>query len=92
MQAAAKIFLTQSDAKLFENLDVAEICITSGAELTTDAIPADAFKLDDVSNVAAQVIAAPGKKCERCWKVLPEVGASGRSEDLCDRCWEFINL
>ena len=92
LQAAVKISLTQSDTKLFENLDVAEICITSGAELTTDAIPADAFSLDDVSNVAAQVIAAPGNKCERCWKVLQEVGAARQAEHLCNRCSEFMNL
>ncbi|MEC9078128.1 MAG: isoleucine--tRNA ligase [Pseudomonadota bacterium] len=92
LQAAVKIFLTHSDTKLFENLDVAEICITSGAALTTDAIPAEAFSLDDVSNVGVQVIAAPGNKCERCWKVLQEVGAAGQAGHLCNRCSEFVNL
>jgi len=92
LQAAVKIFLTQSDAKLFENLDVAEICITSAAELTTETIPSDAFRLDDVSNVGVEVIAAPGNKCERCWKVLPEVGAAGQAEDLCKRCSEFMDI
>ncbi|MFC4167252.1 isoleucine--tRNA ligase [Teichococcus aestuarii] len=29
---------------------------------------------------------APGQKCERCWRVLPEVGASAAHPTLCRRC------
>ncbi|EFH13296.1 isoleucine--tRNA ligase [Teichococcus cervicalis] len=29
---------------------------------------------------------APGQKCERCWRVLPEVGASHAHPTLCRRC------
>jgi isoleucyl-tRNA synthetase len=29
---------------------------------------------------------APGQKCDRCWKVLPEVGASTAHPSLCRRC------
>jgi len=34
--------------------------------------------------------AAPGKKCARCWRVLPEVGSHKHHPDLCDRCDEAI--
>jgi len=29
---------------------------------------------------------APGTKCERCWKVLEEVGFCSDHKDLCFRC------
>jgi isoleucyl-tRNA synthetase len=29
---------------------------------------------------------APGTKCDRCWRVLPEVGASAAHPTLCRRC------
>ena len=29
---------------------------------------------------------APGQKCDRCWRVLPEVGASAAHPSLCRRC------
>jgi isoleucyl-tRNA synthetase len=33
-----------------------------------------------------KVVPAAGKKCERCWKVLPSVGASPAHPGLCTRC------
>ena len=36
--------------------------------------------------VALDVTLAPGAKCERCWRVLPEVGASAAHPGLCLRC------
>ena len=35
---------------------------------------------------AFQVAKAPGSKCDRCWRVLPEVGASAAHPTLCRRC------
>ncbi len=29
---------------------------------------------------------APGIKCDRCWRVLPEVGTSAAHPTLCRRC------
>ena len=51
------------------DLDWAEICVTSG--LTVEA-----------GDEAALFRPAPGDKCPRCWKVLPEVTING----VCDRC------
>ena len=52
----------------------AEICISSSA----------AF---GAQNAAAL---APGQKCERCWRVLPEVGADQNHPTLCRRCCEAV--
>jgi isoleucyl-tRNA synthetase len=35
---------------------------------------------------SAIVEAAPGTKCDRCWRVLPEVGQSHAHPTLCRRC------
>lgn len=57
----------------------ADICITSTLSLVTDRpAPADAFALPDVPGVAVVVERAQGKKCERSWRVLPEVGTHPR--------------
>jgi isoleucyl-tRNA synthetase len=34
---------------------------------------------------------APGDKCERCWRVLPEVGSVAAHGDLCRRCAGVID-
>jgi isoleucyl-tRNA synthetase len=52
----------------------AEICITSSAE----------FQFVDSANVA------PGNKCERCWRVLEEVGKNEAHPTLCIRCCEAV--
>jgi len=66
---------------LEQGVDLAEVCITSAAPVTHDPAPADAFALEGVPGVAVAFARAPGAKCARCWKVLPEV-----TGDLCPRC------
>ncbi len=36
-------------------------------------------------------IAAQGQKCERCWKVLPEVGGNAKHPTLCRRCCDAVD-
>ncbi len=33
---------------------------------------------------------ADGSKCERCWRVVPDVGADGRWQTVCERCAEAL--
>jgi isoleucyl-tRNA synthetase len=33
---------------------------------------------------------ASGEKCQRCWKVLPEVGSSAAHPALCRRCADAV--
>ena len=74
------------DADLFKGLDLAEISITSGATIATGQAPAAAFKLEDVAGAAVTFAKAPGAKCARCWRILPEVGKSKAHPHLCLRC------
>ncbi len=70
-------------------LDPAELFITSGATLTADAAPADAFRLAEVPDVAVVPGRASGEKCGRCWKVLEDVGQH-QPDDLCGRCADVV--
>jgi isoleucyl-tRNA synthetase len=54
--------------------DWADICITSAAQ---------------TAPVAGAVL-ADGEKCERCWRVLPEVGSRPAHPTLCLRCCEAV--
>ena len=74
LQAAPQLTLPPEDLDLLDAEAWAEICITSGLALRRG------------ETWAASFAAAPGAKCERCWKVLPEVGSSARHPTLCRRC------
>jgi len=81
----------QSDAALFDSVDLAEIAITSGAHIEIGKAPADAFRLPDVAGAAVVFARADGKKCGRCWMILPEVGHNPRHTDLCRRCSDALD-
>ena len=70
-----------------DHLDFAELAITSAATVHLDTSPAEAFRLDDVPGVAVTVHLAEGRKCARCWKVLPEVAEDG---GICGRCRDAV--
>ena len=76
------------DVELMRALDgqnMADICITSQIELTDNAAPSDAFTLEEVAGVAVVPKLAQGKKCQRSWKILPEVGSVEGYPDLTPR-------
>jgi len=62
-----------------------DICITSGLDLSADDAPEDAFCLPDVDGIAVVFAKADGEKCQRCWKILPDVGRHAH-DGVCARC------
>jgi isoleucyl-tRNA synthetase len=86
LQAAVEIFAAPEWIVPLAGIDLPELCITSAAALKSGAVPADAFALGDAPGVGVRVSLAPGEKCERCWRVLPEVGTDAAHADLCERC------
>ena len=88
LQAAPTVFATAEHAAALDKLDLAEIAITSDAHLVVGDGPAEAFRLVDVAGVSVVPALAEGARCERCWKVLPEVGSGGGP--LCRRCSEAV--
>ena len=74
LQAAPELVLPAADQDLLDPAGWAEVCITSGLALAEGPAP------------AARFAPAAGSKCDRCWRVLPEVGASAAHPSLCRRC------
>jgi isoleucyl-tRNA synthetase len=77
-----------SDRKMLATLfdvDLAEVCITSNYEIREGEAPADAFRLDNVPDVAVVVEKAVGIKCARSWKILPTVGEDKDYPDVSPR-------
>jgi len=86
LQAAVELFIPAVLAQQLRDVDLAELCITSAGTVRPEPAPEGAFTLPDVPDVGVQVSAAPGNRCERCWRVLPEVGRVPSHTDLCHRC------
>ena len=91
LQAAPVVYATEDYVEALAGLDLDEICITSAAVLRPGEPPAAAFTLPDVAGVGVVPGLADGRKCARCWQVLPEVGASSQHPDLCHRCEDAVD-
>lgn len=86
LEAAPRIHVTNPElAAALAGVDMAEVCITSGAVVLLDDGPADAFRLEDVPGVAVEPVPAVGTKCARSWKVSTEVGADPEYPDVTPR-------
>ena len=68
-----------------KSVEFADLCITSGISLTADPEPQEAFRLPEVPGIGVVFEKAEGEKCQRCWKVLPDVG-SHKHPGTCARC------
>jgi len=62
-----------------------DVAITSDIVLTADPIPAEAFRMPEVEGVGVVFEKADGQKCQRCWKILPDVGQHTHA-GVCKRC------
>ncbi|MDF3608478.1 isoleucine--tRNA ligase [Paracoccus sp. DMF-8] len=65
--------------------DFADVCITSALVLTADPAPNEAFRLPEIPGIGVVFEPADGEKCERCWKILPDVGSHAHPA-TCARC------
>jgi len=90
LEAAPTVYVTEDMAKVLQTHDFADLCITSAITVSTDAAPSDAFRLDDVADVAVNFAKAEGAKCQRCWKILPDVGQY-RFANVCGRCNDALS-
>jgi len=75
LEAKPVITVDNETAAIIKNFDMAEICITSQADI----------KSGDASVLIEK---AEGEKCERCWQVLPDVNTHEDFAGLCARCCE----
>jgi isoleucyl-tRNA synthetase len=86
LQAEVELFVAPHLAELVRGVDLAELCIASAGTVRPGPVPDDAFVLPDLAEVGVRIRPAPGERCERCWRVLPEVGRVPGHADLCARC------
>jgi isoleucyl-tRNA synthetase len=87
LEAAPKVFVQMEDSafELLHKTDLSEICITSGLDLAKGDGPADAFRLDDLKNVAIVPSLASGIKCARSWRYTDDVGSDPNFPDVSAR-------
>jgi isoleucyl-tRNA synthetase len=90
LQASPLVYATPDYRAALEGLNLAEIAITSEATLAEGTPPAGAFTLADVAGVAVVPRPAEGGKCERCWRVRPEVGHDPHLPGTCRRCADAV--
>ena len=89
LQASATLYLNETLASHLADQDIAALSITSSATLTIGAAPDGAFHLAEMGQDVGVVIAtADGEKCQRCWKVLPEVN---EQSPICGRCDDVVS-
>ncbi len=85
--------LLSKDIKFWEDIFiVSKVTINPSPEIlkefSQDPDRSVRGKLKDSIEWCAQM--APGKKCQRCWKIKEEVGNLKPHDDLCQRCNKFL--
>ncbi len=81
LEGQAEITVNTEFKNVFINIDMAEICITSKTKIEFS---------EEQKNFHASTTKAQGCKCERCWKILPEVGSDKEHKGLCARCADAV--
>jgi isoleucyl-tRNA synthetase len=91
LEASPRVYVAEPRLRAaLDGIDLAEIAITSGAELAQGEGPAHAFRLEDVKGVAVTFEPAKGRKCARSWKILEEVGSDPEFPELSLRDAEAV--
>ncbi|MDT8328797.1 MAG: isoleucine--tRNA ligase [Roseovarius sp.] len=86
LEAAPVVHVHEADMlAALKSVSFEDVCITSDIQLTGDPAPAEAFRLPEVEGVTVVFERAEGEKCQRCWKILPDVGTHAH-DGTCKRC------
>jgi isoleucyl-tRNA synthetase len=76
--------------EMLKSVPFDDICITSGISVVSDTAPEGAFTMPDTQGVGVVFATAEGEKCQRCWKILPDVGTHSHV-GVCGRCEEALS-
>ena len=90
--AHAVIYTDSKVITLFDELDPAELFITSGATFIPGRGPKNSYSHDDVRDAWVVAERAKGEKCARCWKVLEEVDSDPEHRHVCGRCADAVRI
>lgn len=88
LEAAPVLVVTDpADQALFQSVDLAEVAITSAAQVVTATDLAGLYTLAEVKGAGVRFAKACGEKCARCWRVLEETHTHTQ---LCNRCTDAV--
>ena len=68
--------------QFIQDIDIAEVCITSHAEIVKDQLTDKYFILEDQPDIGVLVLNAKGNKCQRSWRISEDVGKDNDYPDL----------
>ncbi len=86
LEAAPVVHVRDADLlATLKSVEFEDVCITSAIRLTGDPSPDEAFRMPEVDGVTVVFEKAQGAKCQRCWKLLPDVGLHTHP-GTCARC------
>jgi isoleucyl-tRNA synthetase len=88
LQASVTLPLGARELALLDAETWAELAIVSALDTIYD--PQRDSGVLDGNQLEVRVDRAPGEKCARCWRVLPEVGHGPSHAPLCRRCDEAV--
>lgn len=90
LQSAPLVTIPAEMLAQVSDVDLAEVCITSDLTVQAGEVPDGAFTLAEVPGIGVSPQLADGEKCERCWRVLPDVGTHDNAPGTCGRCAEAV--
>ncbi|WP_138932924.1 isoleucine--tRNA ligase [Roseovarius arcticus] len=91
LEAAPEVFVTDAATlAALESVPFEDVCITSAIHAQKGTGPQDAFTLPEADGIAVIFQKAPGDKCLRCWKILPDVGTH-KHPGTCQRCSDALD-
>ncbi|MFK7939861.1 MAG: isoleucine--tRNA ligase [Roseovarius sp.] len=90
LEAAPTVYVRDPELlAVLQSINLADVCITSDISLTGDPAPDAAFRMPEVEGMSVVFDHAEGEKCQRCWKILPDVGQHSHA-GVCGRCSEAL--
>ena len=87
LEASIDIYVSSKNFAKIQNIDFAEIAITSSASIIESSDFSSGFTIDEIEGISIDIKKASGSKCNRCWKVLNEVSSI---YNVCNRCVDFV--
>ncbi|SES67366.1 isoleucine--tRNA ligase [Paracoccus homiensis] len=91
LEAAPVVHVEDGDMlAALKSVNFADMCIVSDLSLTGDPVPNDAFRMAEAPGLGVVFELAEGQKCQRCWKILPDVGTHEHA-GVCARCNEVLS-
>ncbi|MBC9247726.1 isoleucine--tRNA ligase [Paracoccus sp. 11-3] len=90
LEAAPVVHVEDADMlDALKSVPFEDVCIVSDLSLTSDPAPGEAFRMTDMPGVGVVFELAEGEKCQRCWKILPDVGTHSHP-GVCARCDDVL--